>query len=69
MSKKIGDVYVEAHCDFHMNVSNYTMEKCIKILNWWLQENPNKRIVGGGRKPNGKIERLRIITIKEESDA
>ena len=56
---------IHVNAEFDMNVSNATMEKCVRILNWWLKENPNKCIVGGGRKPNGKIEKLRIITIKE----
>ena len=63
------EMTIKVSADFDMNVSNATMEKCIKILNWWLKENPDKRIVGGGRKPNGKVEKLRIITVREVNDA
>ena len=48
-----------------MRISDETVNRCLKLIQWWLNDNPDKRIVGGIRNANGKVEKLRIETRKE----
>ena len=60
---KIDELTVEVSAN--IRVSDETVNLCLKLIQWWLNDNPDKRIVGGIRKPNGKVEKLRIETRKE----
>lgn len=48
-----------------MRVSDETVNRCLKLIQWWLNDNPDKRIVGGMRNADGKIDDLRMETRKE----
>ena len=48
-----------------MRISDETVNRCLKLIQWWLNDNPDKRIVGGIRRPNGEMEDFRIETRKE----
>ena len=41
-------------------ISDDTVGLALKIIECWLNENPDKRITGGTRLVNGKVEELRI---------
>lgn len=60
---KIDKLTVEVSTN--MRVSDETVNRCLKLIQWWLNDNPDKRIVGGMRNANGKVEKLRIETRKE----
>ena len=60
---KIDEMTVEISAN--MRVNDEAVNRCLKLIEWWLNDNPDKRIVGGVRQPNGKIEELRIETRKE----
>ena len=55
---KIDELHVQVNAD--MSVSEDTVKRCLKLIEWWLSDNPDKRIVGGYRGPDDKIEELRI---------
>lgn len=60
---KIDEINVEVKAE--MRISDETVNRCLKLIQWWLNDNPDKRIVGGMRNENGKVEKLRIETRKE----
>lgn len=60
---KIDEINVEVNAE--MRISDETVNRCLKLIQWWLNDNPDKRIVGGMRNENGKVENLRIETRKE----
>lgn len=60
---KIDEINVEVKAE--MRISDETVNGCLKLIQWWLNDNPDKRIVGGVRNANGKVEKLRIETRKE----
>ena len=60
---KIDKLTVEVNAE--MRISDETVNRCLKLIQWWLNDNPDKKIVGGIRNPNGKVEKLRIETRKE----
>ena len=43
-----------------VSISNETIELCLSIIEYWLNQNPNKRIVGGIRGEDGRVHPLRI---------
>lgn len=43
-----------------ITVSDATCECCLKLIEMWLNDNPDKRIYGGTRMANGMIEPLKI---------
>ena len=46
-------------------VNQETVERCLKIIEWWLNDNIDKKIVGGIRNANGKVDAFRIETREE----
>ena len=52
------DITVNANFE----IPQETVERCLKIIEWWLNDNPNKRISGGYRE-NG--ENVIPFTIEE----
>ena len=60
---KIDEITVEVNAE--MRISEETVNRCLKLIQWWLNDNPDKRIVGCIRNANGKVEKLRIETRKE----
>lgn len=60
---KIDEMTVEISAN--MRVGDETVNRCLKLIQWWLNDNPDKRIVGGIRNADGKVEKLRIETRKE----
>ena len=61
MKKNENNVEVNAE----MRIIDETVNRCLKLIQWWLNDHPDKRIVGGMRNANGKVEKLRIETRKE----
>lgn len=57
---KIDEINVEVNAE--MRISDETVNRCLKLIQWWLDDNPDKKIVGGMRKPNGKMEDFHIET-------
>lgn len=50
----------------NLDVADEVIELCLKLIEIWLNRNTGKRIVGGTRLDNGKIEPLRIEDRKNE---
>lgn len=50
----------------NLDVADEAIELCLKLIEIWLNRNQGKRIVGGTRLENGKIEPLRIEDRKHE---
>lgn len=60
---KIDEINVEVNAE--MRISDETVNRCLKLIQWWLNDNPDKRIVGGMRNADGKVDDLRMETRKE----
>lgn len=60
---KIDEINVKINAE--MRISDDTVNRCLNLIQWWLNDNPDKRIVGGMRNADGKVDELRIETRKE----
>lgn len=39
----------------NMGISQETVERCLKVIEWWLNDNPDKRIRGGYRENDESV--------------
>ena len=62
---KIDEINVEVSAE--MRISDETVNRCLKLIQWWLNDNPDKMIEGGIRKADGKIDGFQIKTRKEQT--
>ena len=60
---KINEINVEVNAE--MRISDETVNRCLKLIQWCRNDNPDKRIVGGMRNADGKVDELRMDTRKE----
>ena len=60
---KIDDLTVEVSAN--MRVSDETVNRCLKLIQWWLNDNPDKMIEGGIRNADGKVDDFQIKKRKE----
>lgn len=50
---KISDA-LEIEVKAKLTIPDATIERCLKLVEMWLEDNPDKRISGGFRQKNGK---------------
>ena len=55
------EIAVQVNCE--LTPTQETVERCLKIVEWWLNDNPDMRIRGGYRDGDGKIDPLFIERI------
>ncbi len=60
---KIDELTVEVSTN--MRVRDETVNRCLKLIQWWLNDNPDKMIEGGIRNADGKVDDFQIKTRKE----
>ena len=48
-----------------MRISDETVNNCLKLIQIYLNDNPDKELLGGIRKGNGKVENLMIVPQKQ----
>lgn len=51
-----------------LDISEDTVKLCLTVIEYWLNNHPEKRITGGYRNDNGKIDHL-IIEDREQVNA
>ena len=56
---KIGKATVEVEAK--ITITDETVERCLRLIEMWLNDNPNKAIHGGLRGADGKIEGFTIV--------
>ena len=54
---KISDLYVTVR----VSPSEEDVKRCLKIIEWWLNDNPDMTIKGGWRDENGRVDELKIV--------
>lgn len=42
-------------------ITDETVERCLRLIEYWLNDNPDKAIHGGLRGADGKIEGFTIV--------
>lgn len=57
MNQNVTELAVEVKA--RLNIPDTTIERCLKLVEMWLEDNPDKRISGGYRS-GGKILPFRI---------
>ena len=62
MDKSAGTISINVKVE----IPDETVENCLKIIEMWLNDNPDMRIKGGTRLDNNKIESFRIYKRNEE---
>lgn len=60
---KIDEINVEVNAE--VRISDETVNCCLKLIQIYLNDNPDKELFGGIRKGNGKVEKLRIVPQKQ----
>lgn len=58
MSKKIDALSIEVNAK--LTIPDETVERCLKLVEMWLNDNPDKRIRGGFREEDGRIMPFKI---------
>jgi len=51
---------LELTVEAKLTISDQTIERCLKVVEMWLEDNPDKFISGGFRGADGKTTPFRI---------